>query len=48
MLLRKVQAALQVGSDRHTHPGPTVLYYQLFSIYKERGLVTATDKEIKK
>ena len=49
MLLRKVQAALQVGSDGHTHPGPTVLYYPLlFSIYKERGLLTATDKEIKK
>ena len=49
MLLRKVQAALQVGSDGHTHSGPTVLYYPLlFSIYKERGLLTATDKEIKK
>ena len=48
MLLRKVQATLQVGSDRHTHPGPTVLYYQLFSIYKERGLVTVTEKGIKK
>ena len=38
----------QVGSDGHIHPGPTALYDQPFSVYKERGLLTATDKEIKK
>lgn len=46
MPLKEVQAALQVWSDRHIHPGPHALYYQLFSIDKERGLFTETDKEI--
>ena len=46
MPLKEVQAALQMWSDRHIHPGPHALYYQLFSIDKERGLFTETDKEI--
>ena len=48
MPLREVQVEPQVGSDGHIHPGPTALYDQPFSVYKERGLLTATDKEIKK
>ena len=48
MPLREVQVEPQVGSDGHIHPGPTALYDQPFSEYKERGLLTATDKEIKK
>lgn len=48
MPLREVQVAPQVGSDGHIHPGPTALYGRPFSVYKERGLLTATDTEIKK
>ena len=47
MPLREVEVAPQVGSAWHIHSGSTALYDQPFSIYKERGLLTATDKEIK-
>ena len=47
MPLKEVQAAPQVGSDRHIHPGSPALDYQLSSVDKEWGLLTATDKKIK-
>ena len=47
MPLKEVQAAPQVGSDWPIHPGSPSLYYQLFSVDKERGLLIATDKKMK-
>lgn len=39
MPLKEVQAAPQVGSDWHIHPGSPALDYQLSSVDKERGLL---------